>query len=349
MRPLFVLPLLLLSLQARAAEPQYLNAERDCRVAIGRPQPELSVTWDGACKDGYADGSGQLRWLLKGKPNGAYEGTLAKGLPNGAGYRLRPDGSSEDGNFVDGRLCGAGVYLSAKGDKLSATFEQGRPVGQVDYTTHEGDHYQGAWDGKAPHGQGTMSYALGGSYQGSWQHGKMDGKGRISYPNDEQLDGDFEQGHLLGTVVATTDAMRYSMREDNRRALIQRKTATGLPVPFKKAYAELTPAEQWVVKRAYPILQEQDEPPYPVGGVAAITQSFVDVQKKLLTEADFRLNVLIDADGKPSTADIFTAPTPELGRLAATILLLAKYKPAVCAGKPCAMRYPVHFRLTMER
>ncbi len=241
------------------------------------------------------------------------------------------------------------MYSNARGDKLSATFERGRPLGQVDYTAQEGDHYQGEWDGKAPHGQGTMDYALGGSYRGSWQHGKMDGKGRIDYPNDEQLDGEFEQGHLLGTVVAVTDAVRYSMREDVNRALIPRKTAIGLPVPFKKAYAELTPAEQWLVKKEYPILQERDEPPYPLGGAAAIAQSFVEAQRSLQTDAEFRLNVLIAADGKPTTAEIIKAPTPELGRLAATILLLAKYKPAICAGKPCAMRYPVHFKLTMER
>jgi hypothetical protein len=348
MRPLSALPLLLLSLQAHAAEPQYLNAERDCRVAVAPPQPELSVTWDGACKDGYAEGSGQLRWFLKGKPNGGYEGALAKGLPNGAGYRLHPDGATEEGNFVAGLLQGPGLYTNAKGDQLRAGFERGRAVGQVEHTDREGDHYQGEWDGKKPHGQGTMRYALGGSYQGSWSHGKMDGKGSISYPNGERLDGEFEQGHLRGTVVPEEEAKRYAMREEDRRSLRLRETATGLTVPFKKSYAELTPAEQWVVKQEYPILQEQDEPPYPVGGVAAITQPFIEVQKKLLTEADFRLNVLVDVDGKPTSAEIIKAPTPELGRVAATILLLSKYKPAICAGKPCAMRYPAHFKFTLE-
>ena len=348
MRPLFALPLLLLSLHARGAEPQYLNAERDCRVATPQPQAGLSVTWDGACKDGYADGMGVLRWFLKGQRNGGYEGALARGLPNGAGYRLHPDASSEEGNFVDGLLDGAGVHSNAKGDQLRANFERGRAVGPVDYRQHDGDHYQGGWDGEQPHGQGTMRYALGGSYQGSWSHGKMEGKGSVVYPNGERLDGEFEQGHLRGTVVAVEEAKHYALREEQANWNGLRETARGLLVPPKTPYAQLTPAEQWLVKQEYPILQERDEPPYPLGGAAAITLSFVEAQRSLQTDAEFRLNVLIAEDGKPSTAEILKAPTPELGRWAASVLLRAKYKPAVCAGKPCAMRYPVHFKFTVE-
>ncbi|WGG50726.1 energy transducer TonB [Rugamonas sp. DEMB1] len=353
MRHLLALPLLLLSLHAHGAEPQYLNAERDCRVANPQPQPELSVTWEGACKDGYADGMGVLRWFLKQQPHGAFEGVLRAGLPNGPGFRLDPDNATWQGDFVDGRLEGPGVYVIPKNGRLSATFQNGRPAGKVEFVSNYGDRYQGDWDdwddqGKhhqGPHGQGAKQFALGGSYQGFWWRGSMEGKGSILYPNGERLDGEFEQGSLRGTAVPVIESKKYALKEAQTGSHLLRGTATNMQVPPQLPYARLTPEQQGIVKQPYGVLQTADEPPYPLAGAGAIAQSFVEIQKTLLIDAEFRINVMIGEDGKPTGAEIFKAPTPELGRLAASAVMLAKFKPAVCAGKPCAMGYPVAFKL----
>ncbi|WGG50725.1 MORN repeat-containing protein [Rugamonas sp. DEMB1] len=348
MRPLFALPLLLLTLQAHGAEPQYLNAERDCRVADPQPQPGLSVTWEGACKDGYADGMGVLRWFLKEQPHGAYEGVLRAGRPNGPGFRLNPDNSSLQGDFVDGRLDGPGVYVTPMNGKLSATFRHGQPSGKVEFTYNNGDRYQGDWSANGPHGQGSMQFALGGSYQGFWLYGRMEGKGRILYPNGEQLDGDFEQGHLRGAAVPAAEPAQYTVKREKTGTHIPRAAATGLSVPPQLAYAQLTPAQQWTVKQPYRILQEADEPPYPLAGTGALVKAFLELPRKSPTDGEYRLNVLVGADGKCDSAEVQTAPTPALGQMAASILLVSKFKPAVCAGKPCAMRYPVNFQLSSK-
>ena len=356
MRPLFVLPLLLLTLQAHGAEPQYLNAERDCRVANPQPQAELSATWEGACKDGYADGMGVLRWFLKEQPHGAYEGVLRAGLPNGPGFRLDPDNATWQGDFVAGQLEGPGVYVAPKKGKLSATFHQDRPVGKVEFASNDGDRYQGEWgdwdeQGKhdqGPHGQGSKQFALGGSYQGFWRHGSMEGKGSILYPNGERLDGEFEQDRLRGTALPALEPKKYVLKEDQPGSRFMRATVRNMHVPPQLPYARLTPEQQRIVKQSYGVLQTADEPPYPLAGDGAIAQSFVEIQETLLINAEFRFNVLIGEDGKPTGAEIFKAPTPELGRLAASIVMLAKFKPAVCAGKPCAMGYPVRFQLTLK-
>jgi hypothetical protein len=347
MRPLFVLPLLLLSLQAQAAESQYLNAERDCRIGVRQAQPELSATWDGACKDGYADGMGVLRWFVKKQPHGAFEGVLRAGVANGPGFRLNPDNSSLQGDFVNDRLEGPGVYASGSG-KLSATFQAGQPVGKVEFAYTNGAHYQGDWSGKGPHGQGTMRFALGGSYQGFWLYGKMEGKGSIVYPNGERLDGEFEQDHLRGQAVPQAEQGNYAIKVEQTRSHIRRDAAVGLSVPPQLAYAALTPAQQWTVKQPYRILQEDDEPPYPLAGSGAVVKAFMEVQQKMRMDGYFQLSVLVGADGQCESVNINQAPDAKLGELAASILMLSKFKPAVCAGKPCAMRYPIGMRLTSK-
>ncbi len=345
MRPLSALPLLLLCLQAHAAEPQYLNAERDCRVAVALPRPELSATWDGACKDGYADGMGVLRWFVKGQPHGAFEGVLRAGAANGPGYRLNADNSSLQGGFVDGRLEGPGVYVSPKGGKLSATYRAGQPVGKVEYAYTSGDLYRGDWSGKGPHGQGEMRFALGGSYQGFWLYGSMEGKGSIVYPNGERVDGEFEKGLLRGRAVPAAEAGKFVMKEEQLSSHIPRDAVTGLSVPAKLSYDKLTPAQQWTVKQPYRILLDEDEPPYPAHGSGVVINAFQEVQEKMWADGDFELTVLVGADGKNESVDIIKAPDAKLGELAASILMLSKFKPAVCAGKPCAMRYPLKLRL----
>lgn len=348
MRIIYSLPLLLLSLHANGAERQYLNADRDCRIGVVQFQApaELSATWEGACKDGYADGMGVLRWFVKGRPHGAFEGVLRRGLANGSGYQLKPDDSSLEGNFLDGELHGAGVYISPKRDQLRATFEHGKVVGTVDYIDHDRDHYRGEWEGDQPHGQGEMVYALGGSYAGFWRHGKMDGKGSIVYPNGERLDGEFEQGRPRGVAAPEVASKRHALMERNPSSSY--KVGDGFNVPPTQAYPTLTSAEKWAVKQQYPILQERDEPPYPLGGPAAIVYPIGPLFSNVEKDAKFRLNVLIAEDGKPTTVDLLEAPTPALGAQAAALLLRTKYKPALCAGKPCAMRYAVHIELCPE-
>jgi hypothetical protein len=48
----------------------------------------------------------------------------------------------------------------------------------------------------------------------------------------------------------------------------------------------------------------------------------------------------VDATGKAQSAEILESPDKDLGKAMAEVLLLQKYKPAVCKGVPCEMTYP---------
>jgi len=127
---------------------------------------------------------------------------------------------------------------------------------------------------------------------------------------------------------------------------LARDVVTGSPVPLNKRYADLTAEQQRIVKSEYESMGENDEPPYPINGLAPIFRAIHQGQKKVLAEGPLVLYVDIDATGEATSVSIVQSPDPDLGKYAAGILLLHKYKPALCNGVACKMQFP--FRVTMK-
>ena len=51
------------------------------------------------------------------------------------------------------------------------------------------------------------------------------------------------------------------------------------------------------------------------------------------------------AQDKTTAVSVFKSADPEVTRVAASVLMLFKHKPAVCAGRPCAMQFPFEVNL----
>ncbi|MBA5607409.1 energy transducer TonB [Duganella sp. FT3S] len=337
MRLLLSLTSLLLAANAGAAMTYIGNP--DCLIANPAPVEGEQVSWSGGCKDGYADGMGILNWSVRGRPHGGYEGVLVKGVPNGPGFLLLEDESSLQGNFKDGKLEGKGVYTGPKGSKLNVNFVAGVASGVADYSTPQGDSYHGEWQGNYPQGQGKMSYGTGGSYEGGWAHGEFSGKGVITYPNGIQVTREF---HPQPKPQHPTERPTYGIHQDqpDLGSHIKRDATSGFQVPPSLSYEQLSPEQQQLVKAPYKILLQDDEPPYPLKGPESIARAFTAMHAKARVRGQFHLLAQIDSEGKPTSVSVLEAPEPELGRIAATILMLSKFKPARCGGQPCAMRYP---------
>ena len=345
MRLMLTLTSLLLAANASAGTSYLGNP--DCLIANPHPIENERASWTGGCKDGYADGMGVLNWSVNGRPRGGYEGVLVQGVPNGPGFLLLENDATLQGNFKDGELEGAGVYTNARGNKLSATFQRGVPVGDVDFTSVEGDVYRGGWRDNRPHGQGKMTFAVGGTYEGGWANGEFSGKGVITYPNGEQVAREF---HPQPPPSQPADKPSYGIRQEQPQTgtHIKHDAAYGFSVPPNLSYEQLTPEQQQLVKQPYKILLEGDEPPYPLKGPEPIAKAFSEILAKMKYKGELRLSVLIDSDGKPVSATILQAPDPEMGKAAGTVLMLSKFKPARCGGKPCAMRYTYNTRFIIK-
>ncbi len=121
-----------------------------------------------------------------------------------------------------------------------------------------------------------------------------------------------------------------------------------LRVPPERSYAELTSEQKARVKAVYHEMAPDDEPPYPVGGVKLLYTAISDAQKVALVEGQLLLVANVASDGKLVDVKVYKTPSEDLAKAISSFLLIQKFKPAVCAGKACAMEYPINLMLVVQ-
>jgi hypothetical protein len=142
---------------------------------------------------------------------------------------------------------------------------------------------------------------------------------------------------------------RYNIKQDEARvgSNIPRREIDGVAIPLNRNWAQLTPEQQVLWKRQYETMPTADEPPFPVDGLGVLNKSVTQGLRGHFESGKLDLNVRIDAEGNATAVSIFASPTPEIARTAASVLMVSKFKPAVCAGQPCTMDFP--FKLALRK
>jgi len=176
-----LLPLLILSLSACTEDKKPSNAEtkatpeswiadaNGCKAHNSNPESGETITWSGACKDGYLSGQGVLKWLKDGKPNGTGEGNFERGKMQGQGSFTFASGSRFVGNWHKGKLRGNGTYTFTNGNRYEGEFSDGERSGTGTFTWADGSRYVGEWKAGKRHGRGTLTYADGTQTSGEWR------------------------------------------------------------------------------------------------------------------------------------------------------------------------------------
>jgi hypothetical protein len=152
-----------------------------------------------------------------------------------------------------------------------------------------------------------------------------------------------------GIVEAADDNRpRYSLKQDrpDTGTYISKDVVSGSVIPLDKRYAELSPKEQSYVKSQYENLGPNDEPPFPVDGLRPIYKAIAAVQQKLLVTGEMTLAVEVNPQGQATSVSALRSADPEMTKLAATVLMLQRYKPALCNGDPCIMQFPFRIAFT---
>jgi hypothetical protein len=121
-------------------------------------------------------------------------------------------------------------------------------------------------------------------------------------------------------------------------------------IPLDKTYEQLTPEQRAEFRAPYEKLGESDEPPFPAQGLKPIFNALRRGQHTLQARGDLDLLVTVGADGNATKVEDFgsvNGPNAyEMTNYAAAVFMKAKYKPAVCNGKPCIMQFP--FKLALN-
>lgn len=324
-----------------AGAASYLGAA-DCRIATPQPVPSGTLAWNGACKDGYAEGKGTLLWsadrntyiiegtLVRGEVSGeaklktragVYIGTLRQGIPHGQGYfEYANHGGWYEGAIVDGKYEGTGIFLAA-----------------------DRSRYTGYWKAGKRHGFGEETFGLGGSYKGQWENDVFHGRGTITYAGSgRQYEGEFREGRIAGLAPLEVDTKRYAMKEIPRVGSHLPEERGTSPFPPAAKWENLSEVQKNTLRAMYPALERGDDPPYPVYGTRELYQAVLR-QTELHDGVFGTASVLlvVGADGKPKQANIVATTNPQLAKVVATTMMVQKYKPASCQGKPCEMAYSV--------
>lgn len=147
--------------------------DKDCLLFNAAAHPGDTVSWTGACVDGYASGLGTATFTHDGKTQ-SFSAIFARGvIPDGNVVTRWGNGWSYQGATVGGRFHGYGIL-----------------------TTDANDRFEGQWiDGKL-NGFGILRRANGERYAGDWKNDKPNGSGELRHPDGTLIAGTFLEGKL---------------------------------------------------------------------------------------------------------------------------------------------------------
>ena len=158
------------------AEDGWLEDTRaGCKLWVRNIEPGDAVVWNGACKDGLADGRATYQFTLNGQPTWKGEAEFRQGKREGAGSAQNADGTRLEGEYKGGVLNGRVIETDRTGGRYVGTYRDGERNGQGRYTYKNGDYYEGDFRGGFPNGKGVFHghNHLGGvsTYAGVWRDG----------------------------------------------------------------------------------------------------------------------------------------------------------------------------------
>ena len=154
----------------------------DCAIWVDNRLPNDTVSWNGACVDGKANGHGiEVRSFTK----------------NGKRIEER-----YEGDFRHGRRHGIGNFQWSNGDRYDGEWRDGETHGKGTLIWSNGDSYRGDWWKNEKHGRGVFYFAQSRNrYVGEWRHNKKEGRGTFYYRSGNSFAGVFRDDAINGIGI----------------------------------------------------------------------------------------------------------------------------------------------------
>jgi len=158
--PLVSAPKVSESIPIQVLAAAWIKDANGCMVYDPAPSAGETITWSGACLNGYADGSGKLSLFIDGKPSENYDGTFIAGKINGHATDTNINGDRDEGEYKDGKLNGHGTSMWANGNRYEGSYLNGMANGFGTYTMSSGEVYSGTFTNGCFHSE-RMNITVG--------------------------------------------------------------------------------------------------------------------------------------------------------------------------------------------
>lgn len=157
-------------------------------------------------------------------------------------------------------------------------------------------------------------------------------------------------GAMLALPACVAHAQEYKMKEaEPRTGTLLKRDIARAPIPYNMPYAELPDAVKARLRAMYAEMGPDDEPPFPATGYGHLMKVLADVRRKVHIEGIFDLGVMVGPDGRATEIKVYRSPDPKLATVIANVLVLEKYKAALCGGTPCTQEFPFVVNFTAAR
>lgn len=155
---------------------------------------------------------------------------------------------------------------------------------------------------------------------------------------------------MLGAAfAASADDEKFRMKSDQASTgTLLKRDASISSLPFDKTYDQLTEAQKDQLRGIYEHMGPEDEPPFPKYGLKNLFRGLEQVQTYAQARGLLDVRVMVGPDGVPQNVSVYATPDRDLAKAVAFLLLKEKYKPALCAGKPCAQEFPFRVKFEMH-
>jgi hypothetical protein len=131
--------------------------------------------------------------------------------------------------------------------------------------------------------------------------------------------------------------------------LLKKRLRWTSPIPLNKTWEQLTPEQQAEFRAMYASIPDANEPPFPIKGLKPVFSAIQKGQDVMQARGELDFAVTVGPDGKAtyveSRQELGGPNAREMSNYVASVLMMAKYKPALCAGQPCAMEFPFKLKL----
>jgi hypothetical protein len=153
---------------------------------------------------------------------------------------------------------------------------------------------------------------------------------------------------LLGSCA---ESAKYSVRGDAPAgSLIGQESVHSNGLPLNQRYGQLSDGDKQkvfeLVAKYDKRLKPDGEPPFPSDGLGPVYSSFLDEYHQIVRpyrypwQGNFSVLADVGPDGQVSGLKQYGIAPTDIGAAVGNVIRHTKFKPALCQGTPCPMKFP---------